>query len=88
MYATVISMHRPGKLRETAVSDFLKVILCLVAPRFERSSLVVRGDRNTHLAIATKPIGEKFSSLESRLFQSQLSPGNGKTGLETSPPGF
>jgi hypothetical protein len=36
----VISMHRPGDARQTAVSDWPKIILCLVAPRFEYSSLV------------------------------------------------
>jgi len=38
----VISIHRPGDPRQTVVSDSSKVILCLVTPRFEDSSLVVR----------------------------------------------
>ncbi len=37
----VISMHRSGDPRQTVISDLFKVILCLVAPRFEDSTLVV-----------------------------------------------
>jgi hypothetical protein len=37
----VISMHRPDDLRQTAVSGLSKVILCLVAPKFEHSTLIV-----------------------------------------------
>ncbi len=46
----VISMHRPDDPRQTAVSDLSKVILCLLAPSFERSTLVVRAKQNTHSA--------------------------------------
>jgi hypothetical protein len=37
----VIRMHRPSDPRQTAVSDSPKVILCLMAPTFEHSTLVV-----------------------------------------------
>jgi len=48
----VISMHRPGDPRQTAVSDLSKVILCLVAPRFEHNALIVRAKLHNHSAIA------------------------------------
>jgi len=41
----VISMYRPDDPRQTAVSDLSKVILCLVEPRFEHSTLVVRANQ-------------------------------------------
>jgi hypothetical protein len=41
----VISKHRPGDRRQAAVSDLSKVILCLVAPRFEHRTLVVRAKK-------------------------------------------
>jgi hypothetical protein len=49
-----ISMHLLGDLRQTAVSDMSKVILCLVAPRFEHSALVVRPKQHNRLAIAVQ----------------------------------
>jgi hypothetical protein len=38
----VISMHRLDDQRQTAVSDLSEVIVCLVAPRFEHTTFVVR----------------------------------------------
>ncbi len=38
----VISMHRLGDPRKTAISDLSKVVLCLVAPKFDHNTLVVR----------------------------------------------
>jgi hypothetical protein len=43
---------RPGDLRQTAVSDLSKVILCPVALRFEHSTLVARAKLHNHSAIA------------------------------------
>jgi hypothetical protein len=42
----VISMHRPGDPRQTAVRDLSKVILCLVAPSFEHRSSLVLGKQH------------------------------------------
>jgi hypothetical protein len=42
----IISIHRP------AVRDLSKVILCLVAPKFEHSTLVVHAKQHNHSAIA------------------------------------
>jgi hypothetical protein len=42
----VISIHHPGDPRQTAVSDLSKVILCLLAQRFEYSTLVVCGKQH------------------------------------------
>jgi hypothetical protein len=42
----VISMYRPGDPRQTAV------ILCLMAPRFEHSTLIERAKQHKHSAIA------------------------------------
>jgi hypothetical protein len=49
----VISMHRVGDPRQTAVKDLSRFIPCLAAPRFEHSSLVVRSEKLTHSAIGT-----------------------------------
>jgi len=46
----VISTHRSDDLRQIAVSDLSKVILCLVAPRSEHSALVVRVKNAEELA--------------------------------------
>jgi hypothetical protein len=48
----VISMHRPGDPRQTVVSNVSKVILCLLAPRFEHSTLLVRAKQHNRSAIA------------------------------------
>jgi hypothetical protein len=48
----VISMHRPGDLRQTAVSDLPKVILCLMELSFEHSTLIVRAKQHNHSAVA------------------------------------
>jgi hypothetical protein len=48
----VISMHRPGDPRETAVSGLSRVILCLVAPRLEQRTLLVRAQEHNQSAIA------------------------------------
>jgi hypothetical protein len=42
---------RPGDLRPTAVSDVSKVILCLVAPSFEHSTLIVHAKLHHYSAI-------------------------------------
>jgi hypothetical protein len=48
----VISMHRPGDPRQTAVSDFSKVILpCLMVPRFEDVTLVGLANQHNHSAV-------------------------------------
>jgi hypothetical protein len=47
----VISIHHPGDPRPTAVSDLSKITLCLVTPKFEQSTLVVRGKQYNHSAI-------------------------------------
>ncbi len=48
----VISMHRPGDPRPTPISDLFKVILpCLVVPRFEHVTLVVRANQHKHSTI-------------------------------------
>ncbi len=38
----LISMHRPGDSRQTAVSNLFKVILDLVAPKFKHNTFLVR----------------------------------------------
>jgi hypothetical protein len=43
----IISIPRPGDPRQTTVSDSSKVILCLAAPRFEHSTLLVRAKQHT-----------------------------------------
>jgi len=48
----IISMHRPDDPRQTAASDLSNVILCLVVPKFEQSTLVVRAKQHNHSAIA------------------------------------
>jgi len=48
----VISMHRPDDPKQTAVSALSKVILCLVAWRFEHSTLVVHAKQYHYSAIA------------------------------------
>jgi hypothetical protein len=48
----VISMHRPGDPRQTAVRDWSNVILCLVVPRFQHSSLVVHAKQYNHSVLA------------------------------------
>jgi hypothetical protein len=48
----VISMHRPGDPRQTAFRDLFNVILYLLTPRFEHSTLVVRAKQLNHSAIA------------------------------------
>ncbi len=50
----VISMHRLDDPRQTAVSDLSKVILRLVAPRFDHSTLIVCGKQHHHSAIAAE----------------------------------
>jgi hypothetical protein len=50
--SNAIGMHRPGDPRQTAVSDLSKVILCLVAPSFEHSTLVVSAKQHNHSFIA------------------------------------
>ncbi len=50
----VISMHRPGDPRQTAVSDLSKGIPCLVAPTFEHSTLIVRAKQHNHSEIAAQ----------------------------------
>jgi hypothetical protein len=42
----VISMHRPGNPRQIAASDLSKVILCLVAPRFKHTTLLVHAKQD------------------------------------------
>jgi hypothetical protein len=48
----VISMDRQDCPRQTAVRDLSKVILCLMAPKCEHSTLVVRAKQHNHSAIA------------------------------------
>ncbi len=48
----IIIMHRPADPRQTVVSDLSNVILWLVAPRFEHSTLLVRAKQYKHSAIA------------------------------------
>ncbi len=48
----VISMHRPDDPRQTPGSDLSKIILCLLALRFEESTFVVRAKQHNHSAIA------------------------------------
>jgi hypothetical protein len=48
----VISMHRPGDLCQTAISGLSKVILCLVAPRLEHSTLIVAAKQHNQSAVA------------------------------------
>jgi hypothetical protein len=45
-------VHHPVDPRQTAVSDLFKVILCLMAPRFEHSTLVVCAKQRKHSPIA------------------------------------
>jgi hypothetical protein len=45
---SVTRMHRPGDLGQTAAGDLSKVILCLVAARFKRSTLLVRAKQHNH----------------------------------------
>ncbi len=47
----VITTHRPGDPRQTGTYDLSKVILCLVALRFEHNTLVVGGKQRNALAI-------------------------------------
>ncbi len=46
-------MYRPGDPRQIAVSDLSKAIPCLVALKFEHSTLGVRAKQHNHSAIAT-----------------------------------
>jgi hypothetical protein len=48
----IISMHRPIDPRQTAFSDLSKIIPCLVAPKFEHSTLAVCAKQHNHSAIA------------------------------------
>ncbi len=54
----IISMHRLDDSRQTAVSDLSKVILCLVAPRFKHSTVVIRAKQHNH-SITEAPVGKK-----------------------------
>jgi hypothetical protein len=45
-------MHRPVDSRQTAFSDLSKVIPCLVAAKFEHSTLEVRAKQHKLPAIA------------------------------------
>ncbi len=47
----VVSMYRPGGTRQITVSDLSKVVVCLVAPRFERSTLILCVEQLNHSAI-------------------------------------
>jgi hypothetical protein len=61
----VISMHRPGDPRQTAVSDFSKVIPCLVAPKFEHSTLAVRAKHPlSHSNYKTQEMQKQFKLFE------------------------
>jgi hypothetical protein len=62
----VISMHRPGDPRQTAVSTLSKVIQCLVAARFEHSTLTVRAKQHNRLVIATLITLLRFFYIERR----------------------
>jgi hypothetical protein len=59
-------MHRPGDPRQTVVSGLSKVILCLLVPRFEHSTLVVRAKQHNHSAIVSLTRRNKFSEHGSR----------------------
>jgi hypothetical protein len=48
----VISMHCPDDPRQTAISDLSQVILCLVVPMFEHTTLIVHAKQHNHSAIA------------------------------------
>jgi hypothetical protein len=48
----VVSMHRPVDPGQTAVTELSKVIPCLVAPKFEHSTLAVRAKQHNQSAIA------------------------------------
>jgi hypothetical protein len=61
-------MHRLGDPRQTAVSDLSKVILCLVAPKFEQSTLVVRAKQHNHSAIATLHLIDVYHKLLAKFF--------------------
>ncbi len=50
----VISNHRPGDPRQTAVSDLPKVVLCLRASRSEHSTWLVRAKQHNHSATAVR----------------------------------
>jgi hypothetical protein len=56
----VISMQRPDNLRQTAVSDLSKVILCLV----------VRAKQHNHSAIAA--IRNLISNIDPYIYLSQV----------------
>jgi hypothetical protein len=56
-WSHVVTMHRIGDPWQTAVSDLSKVILCLVALKFEQSNLVVRAQQHNHSATAVLWIG-------------------------------
>jgi hypothetical protein len=60
----VISMHRSCNPRQTAVSDLSKVILCLVAPSFEHSIVLVRAKQYNHSAIAAKRKSKNKNSFD------------------------
>jgi hypothetical protein len=61
-------MHRLGDPRQTAVRDLPKVILCLVAARFEQSTLVVRAKQTNHSAIATLRLIDVYHKLLANFF--------------------
>ncbi len=46
--SNAISMRCPGDLRQAFVIELSKVILCLVATRFEHSTLLVRTKQHNH----------------------------------------
>ncbi len=50
--SNVISMHRLGDPRQTALSDLHQIIPCMAAPKFEHSALAVRAKQHNHSAIA------------------------------------
>jgi len=55
-------MHCPSDPKQTAISDLSKVILCLVAPRFEHITLVIQAKEHKHLAIAAYTINTTNST--------------------------
>ncbi len=63
-------MHRPGDPRQTAVSDLLKIILCLVVLRFEHSTLVVRAKQHNPSVIAATLETNNGNSRESVVYTS------------------
>jgi hypothetical protein len=68
----VISMNGTVDPRQTVVSNLSEIIRCLVGPRFEYSTLVVRAKQHNHSAIAAVTILNNSARFISKQWHSNL----------------